>query len=366
MKILHVEAGRHLYGGALQVVYLVRGLADRGVANIVAAPAGSAILPACASFAQDHPLVWRGDIDLAAVWRLSGVIRRHLPDIVHLHSRRGADVWGLIAARLAGVPAVITRRVDNREPRWLARAKYNAAARVIAISDGIRRVLVEEGIPPDRVAMVRSSVDATAYSEPCDRATFRNLFDLPPGALVIGVVAQLIPRKGHRYLLDVLPPLLADYPDLHVLFFGRGPLEAQFREEVTEPRYDGRVQLAGFREDLPRLLGSLDVLAHPADMEGLGVSLLQAAAAGVPIVASRAGGMPEAVRHEQNGLLVPPGDRVALDAALRRLLDDPALRGRLGAAGRDLVTREFSPDVMVEGTLAVYRDVLRDAGRRAG
>jgi glycosyltransferase involved in cell wall biosynthesis len=149
------------------------------------------------------------------------------------------------------------------------------------------------------------------------------------------------------------------------MFFGRGPLEAQFQEEVAERRYDGRVQLAGFREDLPRLLGCLDVLAHPADMEGLGVSLLQAAAAGVPIVASRAGGMPEAVRHEQNGLLILPGDRVALDGALRRLLDDPALRGRLGAAGRDLVGGEFSPDVMVEATLAVYRDVLGDAGGRA-
>lgn len=118
------------------------------------------------------------------------------------------------------------------------------------------------------------------------------------------------------------------------------------------------IRFAGFRTDLPRWLGGLDILVHPADMEGLGVSLLQASAAAVPIVTSRAGGLPEAVADGVSGLLIPPGDVAALTAALARLLDDAGLRRRLGEAGRARILAEFSVDAMVEGNLAVYRRLL--------
>ncbi|HEY6772414.1 MAG TPA: glycosyltransferase, partial [Oxalicibacterium sp.] len=123
------------------------------------------------------------------------------------------------------------------------------------------------------------------------------------------------------------------------------------------------IRLAGFRNDLPQWLGGLDILAHPADMEGLGVSLLQASAAGVPIITSRAGGLPEAVADNVSGLLIPPGDVAALTQALRRLLDDAGLRRQMGEAGRARILAEFSIDAMVEGNLAVYRQVLAERGR---
>jgi glycosyltransferase involved in cell wall biosynthesis len=177
---------------------------------------------------------------------------------------------------------------------------------------------------------------------------------------VIGVVAQLIERKGHLVLIEALPALLERIADLRVLFFGKGPLEARLRARVRERRLEGVVRLVGFRDDLPRILPSLDLLVHPAFREGLGVSLLQASAAGVPIVACRAGGIPEAVRDGVNGLLVPPGDAQALGHAIERVLGDHALARRLGQGGRELVAREFSLDSMVEGNLAVYREVLAE------
>jgi glycosyltransferase involved in cell wall biosynthesis len=114
----------------------------------------------------------------------------------------------------------------------------------------------------------------------------------------------------------------------------------------------------GYRDDLPRLLACMDLVVHPATMEGLGVSLLQASAAGVPVVASRVGGIPEAVRDGVSGLLVPPADVAALADAVLALLADPDACRRMGAAGRDLVAREFSVARMVEGNLAVYRELL--------
>jgi len=357
LKILHVEGGSRLYGGAQQVLYLLEGLAARGHSNLLACPAGCALAEAAAPFAKVHGLPMHGDADLGMAWRLARLIRATRPDLVHLHSRIGADLWGGVAARLTGTPVVHTRRVDNPEPRWLVALKYRLHDRVVAISEGIGRVLRSEGLPPGKLRVVRSAVDWGRFQRPCDAGTAAARLGVPADALLVGVVAQLIPRKGHRFLLEALPPLVAAHPGLRVLFFGQGPLEAELRAQVAALGLAGHVQLAGFRDDLHQLLPCLDLLVHPATMEGLGVSLLQAASAGVPILASAAGGIPEAVRDGVNGILVPPGDVAALAAALGRLVADPDLRRRLGEGGRALMRREFSIDAMVEGNLAVYREL---------
>ncbi len=357
MRVLHVEGGSRLYGGAQQVLYLLEGLAARGHANLLACPAGCDLARAAAPFAQVHGLTMRGDADVGMAWRLGRLIRAAQPDLIHLHSRIGADVMGGIAARLTGTRVVHTRRVDNPEPRWLVKLKYRLHERVIAISEGIGRVLLAEGLPAAKLRVVRSAVDWERFQRPCDRRA-PAAFGVPGHALLVGVVAQLIPRKGHRFLLQALPPLAASNPALHVLFFGQGPTEAELRAQIAALGLAGRVHLAGFRDDLDSLLPCLDLLVHPATREGLGVSLLQASSAGVPILASAAGGIPEAVRDGVNGLLVPPGDVVALGTVLTQLLGDTALRRRLGEGGRELMRREFSIDAMVEGNLSVYRELL--------
>ncbi len=159
-----------------------------------------------------------------------------------------------------------------------------------------------------------------------------------------------------------MPPLIAEFPELQVLFFGKGAEEEDLTRRIADAGLEDRVRLAGFRDDLPDILPCLELLVHPALMEGLGVSLLQAASAGVPIVASDAGGIPEAVRDGLNGILVPPGNTAALETAIARLLRHPALAQRMGRAGRVLMRDEFSIDAMVEGNLAVYRELLRHDG----
>jgi glycosyltransferase involved in cell wall biosynthesis len=358
MKVLHVEAGKHYYGGARQVAYIIEGLARRGVSNVLACPPGAGIAAAAQAHAAVAAMKMSGDADAGMAWRLAALIRAERPDIVHLHSRRGADLWGGIAARLAGTPCVLSRRVDNPEPRWQVALKYRLFDHVITISEGIRQVLLSEGLAGTRVSCVRSAVDATPYLPPVDGAAFRHEFGLPSGSRVLGVVAQMIPRKGHRYVIEAAAALRSTHPDVRVLFFGQGPLREKLETEVRERGLSGIIHFTGFRADLPRWLGGLDILAHPADMEGLGVSLLQASAAAVPIVTSRAGGLPEAVAEGESGVLIEPGDVAALTDALRRLLDDAPLRRRLGAAGRARILKDFSVDAMVDGNLAVYRQVL--------
>jgi glycosyltransferase involved in cell wall biosynthesis len=358
MKILHVESGRHLYGGAQQVLYLMEGLKARGVQNVLVCPPGADIAQRALAFGTVEAVPMGGDLDARIAWRLRSAIHRHRPDLVHLHSRRGADTWGALATRLTRVPCILSRRVDNPETPLAMALKYRLCEHVIAISEGIRAVLLDEGLTPERVTCVRSALDATPFLVPCDRAALRVELGLPEDTILLAMAAQFILRKGHRHLLAALPEVFARHAGVRVLLFGRGPLEKTLRREAARPELAGRILFMGFRTDLPRWLGGLDLLVHPADMEGLGIALLQAAAAGLPIVATRAGGMPEIVRDGENGILVPIADVPALTAAILRLLENADLRARMGAAGRALVLREFSVAAMCEGNLAVYRQVL--------
>ncbi len=377
MRILHVESGRYLYGGARQVLYLIQGLQALGHDNLLVCPRGSAIAKRAAPFAQIYALPLGGDLDAGLVMRLPTLIHRKRPDLIHLHSRRGADLWGGIAGRLAHLPVVLSRRVDNPESRWLAPLKYPLYDRVIAISQGIYEVLCRCGVPPAKLRVVRSAIDLSAFrnaflaarmSGAADFASSAALGDsvqsarahlgLAEGDLVIGMIAQLIPRKGHRVLLAALPELVSYFPHLRVLCFGQGPLFATLKQEAATLGLSKHLQLMGFRPDLPELLPALDLVVHPALQEGLGIALLEAAAVGLPIVASRVGGIPEAVRHGFNGLLVPPGDPQALAAAIAELLQDPERRWAFGRAGRSLVAREFSVEAMVKGNLAVYQELV--------
>lgn len=356
MKILHLETGRHLYGGALQVRYLMQGLARLGHQNVLVCDRRSPLAQTEPEVARVYPVQARGDLDLTLIPHVLRVLRRERADLLHLHSRRGADVLGGLAGRLGRRPVLLTRRVDNPEPARLAPVKYALFDHVVAISRGIVGVLESAGVAPERISCVPSAVDTDLYRPQRDRAWLTAAVGIPPQQPLIGMVAQLIPRKGHRHLLAALPAVFARHPAAQVVLLGRGPLQGTLQAAIDARGWRGRVHLLGFRDDLPRLLPCLDLLVHPAEREGLGVSLLQAAACGVPIVASAAGGMPEAVRD--NGLLVPPADVPALAHAITRLLDDPARRARMGVAGRRLMEQAFSVAAMVAGNVAVYQRLL--------
>ncbi|MBI5197615.1 MAG: glycosyltransferase family 4 protein, partial [Nitrospirae bacterium] len=347
---------------AAQVLYLLEGLKREGLSNILVCPSGSRIASKAAPFADRvYPLPIRGDLDLPFLWRLRKILRRESPDILHLHSRRGADLLGGIASRLSGIKTVLSRRVDNPEnPFWIG-SKYKLYDQVIAISEGIRRVLIGQGVSPEKVVCVRSAVDTKKYLPGvCENSGFQGTFDLPPGSRVIGVVAQLIPRKGHEYLLRSLPEILQVFPDDRVILFGKGALEGKLRGLCVELNIDDKVRFAGFRDDLPRIFPCLDLLVHPALMEGLGVTLLEASASGVPIVATDVGGIGEAVLDGVNGYLIPPGRSDAIAEAVMKLLRDPEKGREMGRAGRGIVETEFSIDAMVRGTLRIYQEMTTE------
>lgn len=358
---MHIEAGRHLYGGARQVGDLIGQLAARGVDNtLVCTPEQP--LAAEIREADVIRLAMGGDLDVGLLGRLRREIARVQPDVVHVHSRRGADCFGGWASRLERRPAIVTRRVDAAAP-WpllpLARLKYRPYRFVVAISRAVEaqmaRALGRHG--RQRLCVIPSAVETRRFApDAAARTALIEAFALPADAAIVGIVAQLIARKGHRWLFACLPELVRRQRNLCVLCFGRGPLGGALARQVAELGLEDHVRFAGFRADLPRLLPGLDLLAHPARREGLGVALLEAMSCGVPVVAAPSGGVVDILTSGVEGLLVPLADARAWVDAIGSLLADSARRSRMGAAGRARVRREHSPELMAERYMALYAE----------
>lgn len=359
MKVVHVETGRHLYGGVQQVLYLSKGLLERGIDSVIACPPDSAInIRARCQHLPVRNIVCRGDLDLVFAFRLRAYLADARPDIVHCHSRRGADFFGGRAALMAGIPAVLSRRVDSRDAGFIAGRRYSPFRQIVAISDNVANRLRESGVDPERIVTIHSAVDVSALSRPLERSRWLQQFNLRDDHIVGVIAAQFIRRKGHRYVLEAMPELCKSHPNFRLILFGKGPLEAELRSDVVRLGLEDQVRFAGFRDELDSLLGCADILIHPALEEGLGVAMLKAAAAGLPVVAFDVAGAREAVMPEQTGLLVPAADAISLLQAVAYLIDNQGERERLGHNGQARMREVFSVHVMVDKHIILYQAII--------
>jgi glycosyltransferase involved in cell wall biosynthesis len=357
VRTLHVNTAATWRGGEQQVLYLLDGLRRRGHDTVLLALEGGTLAGRASALGIEvHRFRCRGDLDLGASRRVRRVLQRGC-DVLHLHTGHAHALGVLATLGLAAPPrVVVSRRVDfSVKGGWLGRLKYGRRVhRFIAISHRVEDILTAGGVPADRVTVVHSGVDLNRFRVPADPGGLRRELAVPEGVKLVGFVGALVPHKSPGDLLEALVELP---PDVHAVLAGAGPLEETLRRRAADPGLEGRVHFVGHREDIPRLLRSVDVFCLSSRMEGLGTSVLDAMAAGVPVVATRGGGIPEMVEDAVSGLLVPSGEPPALARALLRVLTDRHLADRLAEGGRDRV-RRFSAARMVEGTIEVYEKVL--------
>lgn len=353
MRTLHVDTGAGWRGGQQQVLYLTRGLVENGHEVTLATPGGG-VLAARAGKAGIRVIPWtaRGDVDLPAAFRLRGVLGD--AEILHLHSGR-AHAMGLLATvGLAQRPhVVVTRRVDfpvkgGPAGRWKFGDRVD---RFIAISGRVEAVLREGGVPAEAITRVYSGVDPGRFDVAGDPARVREELGIPRRAKLVGCIGALV---GHKAPLDLLHAVSELPADAHVVYVGEGPLREDLVRESRNLKVEDRVHLMGHRDDVPRILRSIDVFCLPSRLEGLGTSVLDAMAASLPVVGTRAGGIPEMVEDGRSGLLVAPGTPAELGRALARVLRDGDLAARLARGARRRV-EDFTARRMVRGTEAVYR-----------
>jgi glycosyltransferase involved in cell wall biosynthesis len=309
---------------------------------------------------------------LVLLWR----IWREKPEIVHTHTSK-AGVLGRLAARMAGVPHIVHTphghvfdghfgRVAAGLFLVLERFFARFTEKIVALTAGEKRDYVDLGVARAAdLPVIPSGVELGAYpGEAPDRPAEKTALGLDPAKRQVGFVGWLLPIKGPAYLLNAMTAVWREHPDAELVFVGQGELENALRAQASFAGCSDRVRFLGWREDIPRIMPLFELFVLPSLNEGMGRVLVEAMAAGRPIVASRVGGIPDLVHHGENGLLVPPRDDEALAESISLLLSNPALAARMGARGRARC-RAFGLPAMVAALDALYREVLSLDGEQA-
>ncbi|HTZ32543.1 MAG TPA: glycosyltransferase family 4 protein [Methylomirabilota bacterium] len=337
-------------GGQSQAFLLLKGLYERGHAAELIAPQGSALSQRAAA---EGIYVHRVRQRLLRL-RAAAMIRRVLSDgrieLVHVN-----EPHALTSAWLAGahrkVPLLVSRRVAYRiqGPK-----RYLAAQRVLAISRFVKESLVASGIPEERIGLVYEGVEVPAPVAADTRASARRRWGVGEQETLLGCVGYLLPEKGQEFLVKALPAVVAKHPATKLILAGDGPCRAELEAYCRANGLAKKVIFAGFITEIAQVYAALDIFVFPSIAEPLGTSLLAAMAWGLPVVAVASGGVPEYVESGKTGLLVERPEAELISSALLRILDDAALRERLGRAAREEIRGSLSAETMVENTLAVY------------
>ncbi|MGH3372045.1 MAG: glycosyltransferase family 4 protein, partial [Nocardioidaceae bacterium] len=313
--------------------------------------------------------------DLRAVVGLVRLFKRERPDIVHTHSSK-AGLVGRLAARLAGVPAIAHTvhgwSFHDEMPRLVRRAVV-VTERLAARWTSLIVVVGERDAEIGRVerighqasyALIRSGIEVAAYStSPEARAKARSAFGIPEGVPLVGTVTRLSRQKDPTTLLTAVRLVVDVRPDVHCVIVGDGPLRSEVEAHVRELGLRSQVTLLGARDDVAALLPGFDAFVLSSRWEGLPRVVIEAMAAGVPVVATDVGGVAEAVDDGTSGLLVPVGDEHALAQAVLRVIGDPVLAADMGRAAETRVG-EFDTSVMIDRLDRAYRELLARGGRR--
>jgi glycosyltransferase involved in cell wall biosynthesis len=355
MKVLHVDSASGWRGGQSQVLLTAEGMAQRGHDVLVACRKGGVLEQRAHEAGLDaRPIPFRGDLSPGAIFALRRTLRDFQPAVVQLHDPHAVTA-GLFAGR-GGARRIATRRVDFHLRRALSRRKYAACDRLIAVSRAIVAILEQDGLAGERIRLVYEGVRARA--ERPGGADALAALGIPAGAPLVGNVAALTDHKDHGTLLEAAVLLKARMPEARLLIVGDGELRSSLEARARELGVADRVVFAGFRDDLDALIPAFTVFCLSSHREGLGTSLLDAMSFGRPIVATAAGGIPEAVEDGVTGRVVAIRDARALAAALAELLGDPATAASMGAAGRRRFEELFTAERMVDATLRVYEEAL--------
>ena len=371
-SVLHVIASSH-GGGAVHVLTLAQALRRRGLSVQVAMGSDQGnVRPEAfeSSRIPLHQLAISSGLSLRELWRLRSISDG--VDVVHAHGARAALFARLAAASLHrrrprtvytvhgfAIPHYKWRRrtfgalVERSLARW--------TDKVIAVSTDERTALLSAG-PYDeaQVTTVLNGCDVTAFTEVVSRPdVLRDSLGIPRGALLITTACRLAKPRDLPTVLEAFARVVAAAPDVHLLIAGDGPMRSAIEQLVHSLDLAAKVTVAGWRQDMPEVYAISDIFVLTTSAwEGLPFAVLEAMASGLPIVATEAGGIPEAIDNAKQGLLVPRRDSLALANSLMSLVRDESARRRMGARAREKAEQAFSAERMADETCVIYEQLL--------
>ncbi len=375
LRILHVDPERHWGGGEAQVLGLTRYLHRVGHISHVATPLHGVLAQ---RLQHDNlpvqPLSVRNHLDGLAGWRLRRLVRRERYDLVHFHTARAHALSPWLHA--LPVRRLVTRRMDYPiKAGWLSRSLYGSQVdMVIAISSGVAAALGTAHISDRAIRIIPSGIDTRQFLPTASqRMAIRRQYGLGEGTTVVLMAGTLTKRKSLHILIEAAAQLhshrqqgqYAEQTDqalsLHYLICGDGPLRQELEARVRVLGLASVFHFAGFCRDVPAYLAAADIFVHTPVWEGLGVAVIEALAAGLPVVASRVGGITELITDRETGLLIPAQDPSALCNALLQCVRSPDWAKTLGAHGQAKVRTHFDIETTARANEALYYELLAAA-----
>lgn len=364
LRILHIDTGRGWRGGQQQLFWLLEGLRAHDLEQGLLAPKDS---PLAARVREQGGTVAEVGLPATSLASVRQVRRQAAGfDLLHAHDSHAHTLAWLASvgkARKSRKPLVVSRRVAFPIGR-LSGPKYAAADIYIAVSEYVRQRLLQAGVPAPKIRVVYDGVAVPAGERRAAwREKFRRSHQVGEDTLLLGTLTSMAPEKRLREEMD----LLAELPPRVHLWLARPAAEPQAEAETLLRQHartlgvENRMRIFSLGDGVEEFLAALDVFVYLSESEGLGSAILLAMAHELPVVASSVGGIPEIVRHQETGLLIPPDRKKDWAEGVRPLLDSQDLRQHFGSAGRQFVLAHATCEIMAAQTAAVYRELFRES-----
>ena len=361
IKVLHIDTEKSWRGGQQQVAYLLEAMWSKGYQTALVCQPQSQIQKYCAEKQLPQlPIRMFGEADFIAGLRIAWLCRTKGYNMLHLHSGHALAIGLWAKLFFPKLKLIAVRRVDfHIKKNWFSQFKYKTRLlnKIIGISEAIKLVLIEDGIASDKIITIHSGVDIHKFDDIVPDRNLKQRYGIPADHLVIGTVAAMVGHKDYPNLLRAAKIVIDRQDNITFLALGDGPDKSNIFQLAQELTLGNRFVFVGFQKDIGQFLKLFDIFVLASHLEGLGTSLLDAKAVGLPVIACDTGGISEAIIHGKDGLLAPPKNEHALAEAILMLANDQQLGRKLGATALTTV-KQFDIQNTVNKNLQLYQEIL--------
>jgi glycosyltransferase involved in cell wall biosynthesis len=361
-NILHLDSEFGWRGGQQQAVYLFEGLLKRDYKTKFVCQKNSKLSKYFIS--KKLPFLgirMRGEIDIFAAFKIASLCKKENYTIIHAHSAHALSI-GIIAKLFYPKTKIIgARRVDfHLKNNPFSRFKYRTklVSKIVCISNGIKNVMLEDGISKNKLRVIHSGINIHKFDKIEKMPDFRKKYKIKENDIIIGTIAALVGHKDYPNLLKAAEIVLSKKNNVIFISLGDGKNEREIKNLATNLELKNKFLFLGYKSNVGEIIKNFDIFVMASKKEGLGTSILDAQSIGLPVIGTQTGGIPEAVHHNENGLLVPPRNHKELASAIIKLIDDEKLREEFSQNANESV-KKFDIELTITKNIALYDEILK-------
>lgn len=360
-RIFHIDTSRTWRGGQRQVAYLMTELKKSNLWTHLVCQPGSKLAEFCKTMQLSFSeILMRGELDFISAYKISKLLIKFEAHILHVHTAHGLSIGLLSKLFYPKIKLIYTKRVAYQMKNNVMSAfKYRNSYlnKIVCISEYIRNSMKDQGINEEKLLVIPSGIILPEV-QPLDKSAFKMKYSIPQNSFIITTIASLEKNKGYINLINAAQYVLNHDKDIHFLALGKGKHEAELRKKVNNMGLSDHFHFLGFQEDTLSFLHISDLFVLPSREEGLGSSILDAQAVGVPVIATKTGGIPELIEHNVNGILVAVDDSIQLAKKILELKQNPQLMQKLSDAAR-ISVQKFSIHKTIESYIDLYHFLMK-------